>query len=61
MFCGAYTDCCILYRVRQYLIAFLVIFIFVGCVAVGTVFADSCNKKETAEKKIQLFLVNFIA
>lgn len=41
--------------------AFLGIFIFVGCVAVGPVFADLCNKKETARKKIQLFLVNFIA
>ena len=50
MFCGAYTDCYILYRVRQYLIAFLGIFIFVGCVAVGAVFADLCNKKETARK-----------
>ena len=51
MFYGAYTDCYILYRVRQYLIAFLGIFIFVGCVAVGAVFADLCNKKETARKK----------
>ena len=50
MFCSAYTDCYILYRVRQYLIAFLGIFIFVGCVAVGAVFADLCNKKETARK-----------
>ena len=40
MFYGAYTDCYILYRVRQYLIAFLGIFIFVGCVTIGTVFAD---------------------
>lgn len=60
MFCSAYTDCYILYRVRQYLIAFLGIFIFVGCVAVGTVFADLCNKKETV-RKIQLFLVDFMA
>ena len=51
MFCGAYTDCYILYRVRQYLIAFLCIFIFVGCVTVGTVFADLCNKK-TARKNL---------
>ncbi len=34
----------------RYLIAFLGIFIFVGCVAVGAVFVDSCNKKETARK-----------
>ena len=30
--------------------SFLGIFIFVGCVAVGAVFADLCNKKETARK-----------
>ena len=59
MFYGAYTDCYILYRATRYLMAFLGIFIFVGCVAVGPVFADLRNKKETA-KKIQLFLVNFI-
>ena len=50
MFCGAYTDCYILYRATRYLIAILGIFIFIGCVAVSTVFADSCNKKETARK-----------
>ena len=52
MFCGAYTDCYILYRATRYLIAFLGIFIFVGCVTVGTVFADLCNKKETARKNL---------
>ena len=31
---------------------FLGIFIFVGCVTVGTVFADLCNKKETARKNL---------
>ena len=50
MFYGAYTACYILYKVRQYLMAFLGIFIFVGCVAVGPVFADLRNKKETARK-----------
>ena len=59
MLYGAYTACYILYKVRQYLMAFLGICIFVGCVAVGAVFADLCNKKKTA-RKIQLFLVNFI-
>ena len=52
MFCGAYTDCYILYSTTRYLIAFLGIFIFVWCVAVSTVFADSCNKKETARKNL---------
>ena len=52
MFYGAYTDCYILYRATRYLIAFLGIFIFVGCVTVGTVFADLCNKKETARKNL---------
>ena len=52
MFYGAYTDCYILYRATRYLIAFLGIFIFVGCVTVGTVFADWCNKKETARKNL---------
>ena len=52
MFCGAYTDCYISYRARRYLIAFWGIFIFVGCVAVGTVFADLRNKKETARKNL---------
>ena len=60
MFYGAYTDCYILYRATRYLIAFLGIFIFVGCVTVGTVFADLCNKKETV-RKIKLFLVDFMA
>ena len=55
MFYGAYTDCYILYRATRYLIAFLGIFIFVGCVTVGTVFADLCNKKETARKKSNCF------
>ena len=50
MFCDACTDCYILYRATRYLIAFLGIFIFVGCVAVGAVFADLCNKKETVRK-----------
>ena len=50
MFYGAYTACYILYKVRQYLMAFLGIFIFVGCVAVGPVFADLRNKKETVRK-----------
>ena len=50
MLYGAYTACYILYKVRQYLMAFLGICIFVGCVAVGAVFADLCNKKETARK-----------
>ena len=52
MFYGAYTDCYILYRATRYLISFLGIFIFVGCVTVGTVFADLCNKKETARKNL---------
>ena len=52
MFYGAYTDCYILYRATRYLMAFLGIFIFVGCVTVGTVFADLCNKKETARKNL---------
>ena len=52
MFRGAYTDCYILYRARRYLIAFLGIFIFVGCVVIGTVFADLRIKKETARKNI---------
>ena len=52
MFYVAYTACYILYKVRQYLIAFLGICIFVGCVTVGTVFADLCNKKETARKNL---------
>ena len=55
MFCSAYTDCYILYRATRYLIAFLGIFIFVGCVAVGTVFADLRIKKETARKKSNCF------
>ena len=55
MFCDACTDCYILYRVRQYLIAFLGIFIFVGCVAVGAVFADLCNKKRNSQKKSNCF------
>jgi len=55
MFYGAYTACYILYKVRQYLMAFLGIFIFVGCVAVGPVFADLRNKKETARKKSNCF------
>ena len=50
IFCGACTDCYILYRATRYLIAFWGIFIFVGCVAVGAVFADLCNKKETVRK-----------
>ena len=50
IFCGACTDCYILYRATRYLIAFLGIFIFVGCVTVGAVFADLCNKKETVRK-----------
>lgn len=52
MFRGAYTDCYILYRARRYLIAFLGIFIFVGCVVIGTVFADLRIKKETARKNL---------
>ena len=52
MLYGAYTACYILYKVRQYLMAFLGICIFVGCVAVGAVFADLCNKKETARKNL---------
>ena len=52
MFYGAYTDCYILYRARRYLIAFLGIFIFVGCVVIGTVFADLRIKKETARKNL---------
>ena len=55
MFYGAYTDCYILYRATRYLIAFLGIFIFVRCVTVGTVFADLCNKKETARKNLTVF------
>ena len=55
MFRGAYTDCYILYRARRYLIAFLGIFIFVGCVVIGTVFADLRIKKETARKKSNCF------
>lgn len=55
MFCDACTDCYILYRVRQYLIAFLGISIFVGCVAVGAVFADLCNKKRNSQKKSNCF------
>ena len=39
MFYSAYTACYILYKVKQYLIAFLGICIFVGCVSIGTVFA----------------------
>jgi hypothetical protein len=50
MFRGAYTDCYILYRARRYLIAFLGIFIFVGCVVIGTVFADLRIKKKQPEK-----------
>ena len=52
MFRGVYTDCYILYRARRYLIAFLGIFIFVGCVVIGTVFADLRIKKETARKNL---------
>ena len=37
-------------RATRYLISFLGVFIFVGCVAVGAVFADLCNKKETVRK-----------
>lgn len=55
MFCDACTDCYILYRVRQYLIAFWGIFIFVGCVAFGAVFADLCNKKRNSQKKSNCF------
>ena len=55
MFCGAYTDCYILYRATRYLIAFLGIFIFVGCVVIGAVFADLHIKKETARKKSDCF------
>ena len=55
MFRGAYTDCYILYRARRYLIAFSGIFIFVGCVVIGTVFADLRIKKETARKKSNCF------
>ena len=39
-------------RATRYLISFLGVFIFVGCVTVGTVFADLCNKKETARKNL---------
>lgn len=39
----------------RYLIAFLGIFIFVGCVAVGAVFADLCNKKRNSQKKSNCF------
>ena len=52
MLYGAYTACYILYRAARYLIAFLGIFIFVRCVAVGTVFADLRIKKETARKNL---------
>ena len=53
MFYGAYTDCYILYRARQYLIAFLGIFIFVGCVAVGAVFADLCSQNHRLSRWLE--------
>ena len=53
MLYGAYTACYILYKVRQYLIAFLGIFIFVGCVAVGAVFADLCSQNHRLSRWLE--------
>ena len=53
MFYGAYTDCYILYRATRYLIAFLGIFIFVGCVAVGAVFADLCSQNHRLSRWLE--------
>ena len=49
MFYVSYTACYILYKVRQYLMAFLGICIFVGCVSNGTVFAEFVQSKPPAE------------